>query len=213
MENIQFLKSCTITIILKNAFGKSRRSEKMHNNKNNTILTVNPGNNTTIPNNVSIIGRIGEVLDPQMTGYGSDDYGTDDGSDLDMNEPIGDIDLEIVGLYGSSNGRSCCVHGECGRYVKVGDLLRLKRTVATVDGREEDAVKLVKISDGVEGCTVAFIPRLTIIQTATVRRNLEQFCVVKSIYEKSSSNFCRQKSFRSRGMAGVVLLNDIPRDV
>jgi hypothetical protein len=160
----------------------------MQNNKNNTISTMNQANNTSITNLEEQTVHPSGQFDSQMSGYGSDGYGTNDGSDLDMNEPIGDIDLEIVGLYGSSNGRSCCVHGECGWYVKVGDLLRLKKTVVTMDGRDEDAVKLVKITKGVEGCTVAFIPCL-ILQTATVRQNIDQFCVVKLIYEKSKCNF------------------------
>jgi hypothetical protein len=135
---------------------------------------------------------------------------TDDGSDIDPNEPIGEIDLEICGLLG--NGRSCSVHSECGSHLRVGDLLRLKATMITLeDGRDERAVKLLKItSDSVEGCTVGFIPRM-VLNTPTVQRNLNQFCVVKELYCNSASLFKRQKSNRYMGMAGVVLLNEIPQ--
>jgi hypothetical protein len=58
---------------------------------------------------------------------GSDrDNDMDNGIDIDPNEPIGDVDLEIVGLFGSTKGRSCSAHNDCGAHVKVGDLLSLK---------------------------------------------------------------------------------------
>jgi hypothetical protein len=136
------------------------------------------------------------------------DYGSD--PDVDPNEPIGDIDLEIVGLCSSTNGRSCTVHKACGLSVVVGDILRLKETVVTISGKTEKAVKLVKIADGTEACTVAYLPRM-VLNTPTVRRNINNFCIVKELYCKSKSAFIRQKSYRNLGMAGVVLLNEIPR--
>jgi len=51
-------------------------------------------------------------------------------------------------------------HHTCGSKVKVGDILCLKMTVITVKGRgAEDAIKCVKIFNGAETCTVAFVPR------------------------------------------------------
>jgi hypothetical protein len=138
-------------------------------------------------------------------------YGTDDGSDIDPNEPIGDIDMEIVGLLSDTNGRSCSVHTACGEYVRVGDLLRLKKTCVVVNGKTETAIKLNKITDdGVEGCTVAFVPRIH-LTTPIVLRNINCFCRVKELYCNSKYTFIREKSHRNMGMAGVVLLNEIPR--
>jgi hypothetical protein len=134
----------------------------------------------------------------------------DEGMDINPDEPIGDVDLEIVGLFGSNNGRSCCIHKQCGMAVKVGDVFRLKDTVVTINNKTEIAVKAVKISDGVEGCTVGFVPRI-ILQTPILARNINCFCVVKELYDQSESAFLRQKSHRNLGMAGVVLLNKIQR--
>jgi hypothetical protein len=61
------------------------------------------------------------------------------------------IDFEIVGLYGSTNGRSCCFHKICGKDIEVGSLVRLVRTVFDINGETESAIKLVKIVDGVDG--------------------------------------------------------------
>ncbi len=70
------------------------------------------------------------------------------------------IDFEVVGLFSSTNGRSCCCHKTCGREVRVGDLLRLVRTVVDIGENTETAIKLVKIVDGCDGCTIGFIPRV-----------------------------------------------------
>jgi hypothetical protein len=150
------------------------------------------------------------IHDPVDTLMDSDSsVATDNGSDIDPNEPIGDTDLEIVGLYANNNGRSCTIHTMCGDHVKVGDVLRLVKTVVTINGHLEDAIKLIKIIDGADACTVAFIPRLQ-VRLPIVLRNINHFCVVKELYSQSTNSYKRQKLHRNLGMAGVVLLNEIP---
>jgi hypothetical protein len=124
-------------------------------------------------------------------------------------EPIGDIDLEIVGLHCSNNGRSCVSHEICGQHVIVGDVLRLVRTTVTVKGVVEPAVKLVKIIDGVDCCVVGFIPRLQ-MSLAKVEGNINKFCMVKELYSTSDNSYKRGLSCKNMGMAGVVLLDLIP---
>ena len=69
-------------------------------------------------------------------------------------------DLKIIGLKMNGNGGSFTCHQTCGSMAKVGDILQLKMMVITVEGRGvEDAVKCVKIFDGAETCTVAFVPQ------------------------------------------------------
>jgi hypothetical protein len=168
-------------------------------------------NNNSIDSDESIDSYVEPEAESDIL-VGTSDNETDNGANNDPNKPIGEVDLEIVGLYSAANGRSCTIHSQCGASVRVGDLLRLKRTMVTIGVNEEiqDAIKLVKITnDGVEGCTVAFLPRL-VIETPTVIRNVGCFCVVKELYCDSSSLFKQQKSTRNMGMAGVVLLNDIP---
>lgn len=55
----------------------------------------------------------------------------------------GHSNIEMVGLYSDSNGRSCTMHDCCGTTVKKGDLLRLIPTVVTINGKDENAVKFV----------------------------------------------------------------------
>jgi hypothetical protein len=122
-------------------------------------------------------------------------------------EPIGDINLEIVGLNSHSNGRFCCIHPVCGDFVKVGDLLRMVPTVVTILGLPEPAIKLVKMVDGQEGCTVAFVPKVQ-ATLPIVLANLQKFCVVKVLYNISGDSYTRKRSYRNMGMAGVVVVGD-----
>jgi hypothetical protein len=127
----------------------------------------------------------------------------------DPNEPIGDIDLEIVGLASSTNGRSCQLHTVCGDSVEVGNVLRLVNTVVTIAGFPEPAIKLVKLDDGVDGCTVAYVPRVQATMEV-VQANIGKFCVVKELYNRSTNRYKRVRSHRNMGMAGVVLLSEVP---
>ena len=93
-------------------------------------------------------------------------------------------DFEIVGLYGSSNGRSCCFHMACGKDVEVGNVLCLVRTVVDINDNTELAIKLVKIVDGVDGCTIGFIPRVQ-SRIPKVVDCLNKFIIQKRIGRKN----------------------------
>jgi hypothetical protein len=106
------------------------------------------------------------------------------------------IDFEIVGLFSSTNGRSCCCHKTCGKVVVVGDLLRLVRTVVDIDGRTESAIKLVRIIDGCDGCTIGFVPRVQ-SRLRKVVDCLDKFAVVRELYSSSNNSYKREKSSRN----------------
>jgi hypothetical protein len=123
--------------------------------------------------------------------------------------PGTDIDFEIVGLFSSSNGRFCCQHKICGEHLCVGDVLRLVKTVIEIDQRNEEAIKLVKIIDGSDGCTVGFIPRVQ-SRLPKVSRNINSFCVVQELYQSSNSVYKQKKGDKNHGMASAILLSCIP---
>ena len=118
-----------------------------------------------------------------------------------------DIDLEIVGLNSSTNGRSCCIHACCGESVAVGDVIRLVKTVVTIDGHDEEAVKCVKVVNGADACTVGFVPRVE-AALPKVCSHLNKFAQVKELYHQSTSNYKRRKSHMNHGMAAVALLDE-----
>ena len=118
--------------------------------------------------------------------------------------------LEIVGLKVNSNGRQCHLHECCGEALKVGDVVKLVRTVLHgSDGAEEDAIKAVKIVQGTVGCTVGFIPR-AVKDHKLVTNHVDKFGIVQVIFEESDNPYLKQRALAYCGVAGVILLEDIP---
>jgi hypothetical protein len=68
--------------------------------------------------------------------------------------------IEICSLNASSNGCSYTSHETCGFFVKFNNTLRLKESIVIVENQPEPTIKLVKISEGCETCTIGFIPRI-----------------------------------------------------
>ena len=120
-------------------------------------------------------------------------------------------DIEICGLQNSTNGRSCSIHNVCGLSVQVGDILRLRQSVADINGEPELAIKLVKIVDGMEACTVAFIPRMQ-TRLPYVREQIGRFCMVTELYRYSANTMKIAKENTLLGGGIAVLLDYIPEE-
>jgi hypothetical protein len=93
-------------------------------------------------------------------------------------------DFEMIGLFGSSNHRSCERHAACGQFVNKNDTLRLVSCLVDVsDGghtgemRNETSIKLFKIEDGTETCTVAFVPK-AYASMPSIRNSINKFVTV-----------------------------------
>jgi hypothetical protein len=69
-------------------------------------------------------------------------------------------DGEIVGLKLGTNRRSCEANLCCGASLHVGDLVRFRFLMLEVQGGAPvEALKVLKIKYGTEGCHVGFLPR------------------------------------------------------
>jgi hypothetical protein len=121
------------------------------------------------------------------------------------------LDFDIVGLFGSTNGRSCCIHKICGKSMEAGDILCLVRTIVDINSRTESAIKLVKIIDGVDGCTVGLVPRVQ-SKLPKVVNCLDKFAVIRELYSSSINSYKREKSNKNHGVASATLLDYISRD-
>lgn len=117
-------------------------------------------------------------------------------------------DLEIVGLLSDTNGRSCCQHDVCGKHVRKGDVLVLRQCVVPVHGKIQEAIKLIKVEDGCERCTVAYVPR-AFVSNPKIAKNINHFVQVLEIYEHSSNTYKRRLAHQNCGMASVAFLNDV----
>jgi hypothetical protein len=66
-------------------------------------------------------------------------------------------DSEILGLRGTTNGRSCEQHACCGTIERPNDCVRFKASVVPIDGFDQAWIKADLILDGTELCTVGFL--------------------------------------------------------
>jgi hypothetical protein len=92
-----------------------------------------------------------------------------------------------------------------------GDLLRLVQTVVEVNKLVKEAVKYVRIVDGVDCCNVGFVPRVQ-ATLDTVRNSIGSFVVVQELYSFSNNKFKKEKSDKNRGMAGCIFVQNITRN-
>jgi hypothetical protein len=117
-------------------------------------------------------------------------------------------DFEIYGLNGSSNGRSCSSHACCGLQVKVGDIVRLKKTVVDVETGVEEAIVCVLVRCGRETCSVGFIPRALHAWDPVVE-HINRHAQVVEMYAVSRNTQKRRKNHMNCGVAGCMFLDQI----
>lgn len=67
--------------------------------------------------------------------------------------------VDIVGIKRGDRGRSCEEHEVCGTVLSIDCLVRLRKVNLCVGGREEAAIAVYWVSDGVDRCRVGFLPR------------------------------------------------------
>ena len=118
------------------------------------------------------------------------------------------MDFEIVGLRASTNGRSCTKHACCGMHVKCNDLVKVKKTVATVNGKIEEAGQVVLVKNGDESCVIAFVPKI-ILKNDNLETILGSYAQITELYKDSKNTYKQSKDHNGCGMASCRLLNSI----
>jgi hypothetical protein len=93
-------------------------------------------------------------------------------------------------------------------FIKVNDTLRLKECIVIIDNQPEPAIKLVKIAEGCETCTVGFIPRMY-YKLPKVKNSINGLLQVVSLY-KDGTTYKKHKDHANKGMASCVFMDDIP---
>jgi hypothetical protein len=69
-------------------------------------------------------------------------------------------------------------------------------------------IKLDKISEGIETCTVGFIPQMY-YKLPKVKNSIHGLLQVVSLY-KDNTTYKRHKDHANKGMASCVFMDDIP---
>jgi hypothetical protein len=75
-------------------------------------------------------------------------------------------------------------------------------------GSPVEALKVLKIKDGTEGCHVGFLPR-QILKGARRNEFKDAFGQVILLYQDSTVKVLRRKNYRLLGVASFRLLSDI----
>jgi hypothetical protein len=117
--------------------------------------------------------------------------------------PTGVI-IEIVGLNASDHGRSCEEHTVCGAEVlEIDAVVRFKAEQIVVNGKEETALAVFWVTDGVDRCKVGFLPRHLIKHKDNYDGKTAQ---IVEFLDTSACPSARAKSHRNKGVARAVLL-------
>ena len=115
-------------------------------------------------------------------------------------------DGEILGLRGTTNGRSCEQHACCGAIVRPNDCVRFKAAVVPIDGVDQAGIKAVLILDGTELCTVGFLGKSIAALKKTSDKFVNKFAQVIELYDSSENAAKRAKSHNNLGVCSFRLL-------
>ena len=130
-------------------------------------------------------------------------------------------DGEIVGLYGTTNGRSCNQHECCGRAIEPGHVVRFKVQVQDVDYtvpgqvapdvRRERVIKVMRVIDGTEMCHVGFLPKYLLARPNQLATLDSQFAQIIDLYSKIEDDPSAKKvsAIRNCSMASYRLLENV----
>ena len=119
--------------------------------------------------------------------------------------------LEIIGVESDTDGRSCTVHETCGDNMEVGDVSHLVECVISCNGVNKIAMKCVKVMDGQDTCTIAFLPRV-LASLPKAQQHLNEFVQASELCNNSKNTCKRAKSHANHRMALVEMpLEDIGR--
>jgi hypothetical protein len=108
------------------------------------------------------------------------------------------ISVEIVGITSSDRGRSCEAHTVCGSVLKIDSVVRFRAEQIDVDGKEETALAVYWVTDGVDRCKVGFLPRHLVNYKHEYDGKTAQ---IVEFLEASDSPSDKAKSRRNMGVA------------
>ena len=114
--------------------------------------------------------------------------------------------VEILCISKGNRGRSCDEHAICGIVVKVDLLVRIRKIQILLAGREESAMAVYWVSDGIDRCHIGFLPRHTIKHAPKYDGHLAQIIEVYSEHDKMS-NSKRKKVHKNFGCCLAAMLS------
>ena len=120
------------------------------------------------------------------------------------------ITVEIVGIGMSDRGRSCEEHNVCDTVLQEDSVVRIRHIQIIGDrGKEESALAVYWISDGIDGCRVGFLPRHPLKQWQLYDGCIAQ---VVDVYEVSESPTKQCKNTQNCGCCEAVLIDSCDKE-
>ncbi len=118
--------------------------------------------------------------------------------------------VEIVGLQMSCRGRSCEEHELCGDEVLKEEVVVCLRTVQlVVDGKEEKAIEVVWVTEGMDRCRVGFLPRHMVRHAACYNGALAQVTRVFNGNLADCDSFEHRAYHIHHGFTKAVIILDL----
>ena len=121
--------------------------------------------------------------------------------------PLGEI-VEIVGINSNTNGLSCEEHHTCGCVLEEDSLVRLQKRQVYINGREQSAVGVYWVSDGVDRCLVGFLHRHQVKHLNKLEGALCQVTEVYSENSDSPTKWHKHKKNFGCAIAAIVSSNE-----
>ncbi len=118
--------------------------------------------------------------------------------------------VEIVGWQMSCRGHLCEEHEMCGDEVLKEDVVvRLRTVQLMVDGKEEKAIEVVWVTEGMDRCRVGFLPRHMVRHAARYNRVLAQVTRVFNGNLADCSSMERRAYHVHHGFTEAVIILDL----
>ena len=122
------------------------------------------------------------------------------------------IVIDIVGTGASNNGRSCSHHNVCGSILEENMVVRIRFVfISKKNGKEEPALAVYNVLDGVDLCRVGFLPRHFLKNYKAYDGVLAQITEVFSI-DSSSDSYERNRAIRNYGMCRAAIIQILPQE-
>jgi hypothetical protein len=117
--------------------------------------------------------------------------------------------VEFVGSQMSCLGRSCKEHEMCGDEVLKEDVVvRLRTVQLVVDGKEEKAIEVVWVTEGMDRCRVGFLPRHMVRHAARYNGVLAQVTRVFNGNPADCTDMERRSYNIHQGFNQAVIISD-----
>ena len=112
--------------------------------------------------------------------------------------------VNIVGISCADNGRSCEEHAVCGSVVDIDVVVRIRKEQVVVNGREETALCVYWVTDGVDRCRVGFLQRHLVKHHSNYDGKLAQ---VVEFLSTSDSPADKAKAHRNKGICRASIID------